>query len=233
MTLGDATPNVGRRPWAFAAVCVMVASLALLVVGLSQVPADQLLPWYVAAYLLVGACIFVPTGKLPSLRQVGGFLLPGALLVVLALLNLGFWAGGWLLGLPASGLLLSRWTPESRLPVLKVLKFFGLLVLGLVIFMFSGIFPFFSLGLFLLPIIPLVRLAHPDYRARPLQAGVEVLLGLAVVVVAFMIPTPEGAWSSPWGHAGGAATAGLMIAFWARGLPRRSKHIQLNNGAIV
>ncbi|MBT2248225.1 hypothetical protein JHV56_05870 [Arthrobacter sp. BHU FT2] len=233
MTLGDAILNVCRRPWAFAAVCVMVASLALLVVGLSQVPADQLLPWYVAAYLLVGVCIFVPTGKFPSLRQVGGFLLPGALLVVLALLNLGFWAGGWLLGLPAWGLLLSRWTPESRLPVLKVLKFFGLLVLGLVIFMFSGIFPFFSLGLFLLPIIPLVWLAYPDYRTRPLQAGVDVLLGLAVVVVAFMIPTPEGAWSSPWVHAGGAATAGLMIAFWARGLPRRSKRLQLNNGAIV
>lgn len=233
MTLGDATPNVGRRPWTFAAVCVMVASLALLVVGLSQMPADQLLPWYVAAYLLIGACIFVPTGKLPSLRQAGAFLLPGALLVVLALLNLGFWAGGWLLGLPAWGLLLSRWMPESRLPVLKVLKFFGLLVLGLAIFMVNGIFPFFSLGLFLLPIIPLVRLAYPDYRARPLQAGVEVLLGLAVVVAAFMIPTPEGAWSSTWVHAGGAATAGLMIAFWARGLPRHSKRLQLNNGAIV
>lgn len=233
MTLGDATPKVGRRPWAFASVCVMVASLALLVVGLSQVPADQLLPWYVAAYLLIGACIFVPPGKLPSLRQAGAFLLPGGLLVVLALLNLGFWAGGWLLGLPAWGLLLSRWTPESRLPVLKVLTFFGLLVLGLAIFMFNGIFPFFSLGLFLLPIIPLVRLAYPDYRPRPLQAGVEILLGLAVVVVAFTIPTAEGAWSSPWVHAGGAATAGLMIAFWARGLPRPSKRLQLNNGAIV
>ena len=233
MTLGDATPKVGRRPWAFGAVCVMVASLALLVVGLSQVPADHLLPWYVVAYLLVGACICVPTGRLPSLRQAGAFLLPGTLLVVLALLNLGFWAGGWLLGLPAWGLLLSRWTPESRLPVLKILKFFGLLVLGLVIFMFNGVFPFFSLGLFLLPIIPMVRLAYPDYRARPLQAGVEVLLGLAVVVVAFMIPTPEGAWSSPWVHAGGAATAGLMIAFWARGLPRRSVRLQRDNGAIV
>ncbi|MFK0007722.1 hypothetical protein ACIQTZ_11770 [Paenarthrobacter sp. NPDC090520] len=186
--MGDAAPNVGRRPWAFAAVCVMVAALALLVVGLSKVPTDQLLPWYVAAYLLIGACIFVPAGMLPSLRQAGAFLLPGVLLVVLALLNLGFWAGGWLLGLPAWGLLLSRWTPESQLPVLKVLKFFGLLVLGLVILMFNGIFPIFSLGLFLLPIIPLVRLAYPDYRARPLQAGVETLLGLAVVVVAFMIP---------------------------------------------
>ncbi|TKV27421.1 hypothetical protein FDK12_12010 [Arthrobacter sp. NamB2] len=216
----------------FAAVCVMVASLALLVVGLSQVPADQLLPWYAAAYLLIGACIFVPTGKLPSLRQVGAFLLPGALLVALALLNLGFWAGGWLLGLPAWGLLLSRWTPESRLPVLRVLKFFGLLVLGLVIFVFNGIFPFVSLGLFLLPIIPLVRLGYRDYRARALQAAVEVLLGLAVVVVAFTSPTPEGSWLSPWVHAGGAATAGLMIAFSVRGLPRRSRHLHLKDGAV-
>jgi hypothetical protein len=49
----------------------------------------------VAAYLLIGACIFVPTGKLPSLRQAVAFLLPCALLAPLALLNLGFWAGGW------------------------------------------------------------------------------------------------------------------------------------------
>jgi hypothetical protein len=71
-----------------------------------------------------------------------------------------------------------------------------LLVLGLVIFTFNGIFPPFSIGRFLLPIIPLVRLAYPEYRARPLQAAVEALLGLAVVVVAFAIPTPEGSWSS-------------------------------------
>jgi ABC-type Co2+ transport system permease subunit len=159
--------------------------------------------------------------------------LPGVLLIVLALLNQGFWAGGWLLGLPAWALLLRRWTPENRLPVMEVLKFFGLLVLGLVIFTFSGIFPPFSLGLFLLPIIPLVRLGYPEYRGRALQATVEVLLGLAVVVVAFAIPTPEGSWSSSWVHAGGAATAGLTIAFWARGLPRRSRRLQLNDGAIV
>ncbi|XAS63895.1 hypothetical protein VUN84_16620 [Micrococcaceae bacterium Sec5.8] len=233
MTLGDAAPSLARRPWAFAAVCVMTASLTLLVFGLAQVPVIQLLPWYVVAYLLIGACIFVPAGRLPSLRQGAAFLLPGALVVVLALLNLGFWAGGWLLGLPAWGLLLSRWTAENRIPVLQVLKFLGMLVLGLLIFTFNVVFVVFSPGLFLLPIIPLVRLAYPGYRARPLQAAGEVLLGLAVVVVVFGVPTPEGSWSSSWIHAGGAATAGLMIAFWARGLPRRSRRQQLNDGAIV
>lgn len=92
----------------------------------------------------------------------------------------------------------------------------------------------FSPGLFLLPIIPLVRLAYPGYRTRPLQAEVEVRLGLAVAGVAFAIPTtPEGSWSSSWIHAGGAASAEFMIAFWPRGLPRRSKRLQLNDGAIV
>ncbi|MGO4186824.1 hypothetical protein [Pseudarthrobacter sp. TAF60_1] len=233
MTLGDAVPNLARRPWAFAAVCVMIDSLTLLVFGLSQVPVIQLLPWYVVAYLLIGACIFVPTGRLPSLRQAAAFLLPGALLVVLALLNLGPWVGGWLLGLPAWGLLLSRWTPENRPRVLQVLKFLGLLMLGLLIFTFNMVFVVFTPGLFLLPIIPLVRLAYPEYRARPLQAAVEVLLGFAVVVLAFAIPTPDGSWSSSWIDAGGAATAGLMIAFWARGLPRRSRRLQLNDGAIA
>ncbi|MBT2550578.1 hypothetical protein [Arthrobacter sp. ISL-65] len=63
-----------------------------------------------AAYLLIGACVFGPTGMVPSLRQTVAFLLPGALLVPLALTNVGFWCGGWLLGLPAWGRLLSRWT---------------------------------------------------------------------------------------------------------------------------
>ncbi|MGM7777429.1 hypothetical protein ACSVHC_15615 [Arthrobacter sp. KNU-44] len=211
----------------------MVASLTLLVFGLSQVPVIQLLPWYGVAHLLIGACIFVPPGRLPSLQQAAAFLLPGALLVVLALLNLGFWVGGWLLGLPAWGLLLSRWTPRNAPRVLQVLKFLGLLVLGLLIFTFNMVFVIFTSGLFLLPIIPLVRLAYPEYRARPLQAAVEVLLGLAVVVLAFAVPTPEGSWSSSWIAAGGAATAGLMIAFWAHGLPRRSRRLQLNDGAIV
>ncbi|MFF2346871.1 hypothetical protein [Pseudarthrobacter sp. NPDC058119] len=107
------THTAATRPqWTFAAVCVMVVSMALLLFGLSQVPSLQLLPGYVAAYLLIGACIFGPAGKL-SLRQAVAFLLPGALLVVLALLNMGFWAGGWLLGLPAWGLLLTRWTSEN------------------------------------------------------------------------------------------------------------------------
>ena len=210
----------------------MVVSMALLLFGLSQVPPLQLLPGYGAAYLLIGACISGPAGKL-SLRQAAAFLLPGALLVVLALLNLGLWAGGWLLGLPAWGLMLTRLTSENPLRVLQVLKFLGLLVLGLAIFAFNVIYPIPSLGLFVLPVIPLVRLAYPEYRARPLQAAVEILLGLVTVVAAFAVPTPEGSWSSPWTLSGGAATAGLMIAFWAHGLPRRSRRLKLNHGAIL
>ncbi|MDQ0869188.1 hypothetical protein QFZ70_001661 [Arthrobacter sp. V1I9] len=98
---------------------------------------------------------------------------------------------------------------------------------------FNGIWPVFSLGLFLLPVIPLIRLAYPEYRALPLQTGVELFLAVTAVVVAFVTPTPEGAWASPWVYAGGAATAGLMTAFWARGLPRRSRRTQLTDGAVV
>jgi hypothetical protein len=210
----------------------MVPALPLLVFSLAD-PIVQLLPWYAAAYLLIGTCIFGPTGKVPSVRQALAFLLPGALLVPLALFNVGFWAGGWLLGLPAWGLVLSRWTPETPLRPGQLLQFAGLWVLGLVILTFSGIWPIYSLGLFLLPIIPLIRLAYPEYRARPLQAGAEVFLAVAEVVVSFAIPTPEGAWVSPWIYAGGAATAGLIIAFWARGLPRRSRRTQLNDGVIL
>jgi hypothetical protein len=217
----------------FAAVCVMVVAMALLIFGLSQGPVVQLLPGYVAAYLLVGVCIFGPAGKWPSLRQTIAFLLPGALLVPLAMLNMGFWAGAWLLGLPARALLLSWWTPDNPPKVGQVLKFLGLLVLGLVIFTFNAIYPIPSLGLFLLPIIPLVRLAYPEYRVRPLQTTVEFLLAAATVWIAFARPTPEGSWSSPWTYAGGAATVGLMIAFWARSLPRRSRRLRVNNGAIV
>jgi hypothetical protein len=225
------TLSPARQSWTFAAVCVMVPALTLLVFSLAD-PIIQLLPWYAAAYLLIGACIFVPLGRFPSLRQAVAFLLPGALLAPLALLNVGFWAGGWLLGLPAWGLLLSRWTPDNPLRVGQLLKFVGLLVLGLVIFTFNAIFVIFSVGLFLLPAIPLIRLASPNYRARPLQAAVEVLLAVSAVVVAVAIPTPEGAWASPWIHAGGAATAGLVIAFWARGLPRRRQNL-VNDGVII
>ena len=89
------------HPWTFAAVCVTVLALTLLLFGMRPVSLIQLLPGYVAGYLLIGACIFAPVGRLPSLRQSVAFLLPGVLLTPPALLNLGFWAGGWLLGLPA------------------------------------------------------------------------------------------------------------------------------------
>lgn len=233
MTLGDVDATPSPRPLTFAAVCIMVVAMALLSYGMTQVSSTiQLLPGYLTAYLLIGTCIFGPVGTV-SLRQAAAFLLPGALLVVLALLNLGLWAGGWMLGLPAWGLQLSRWTSENPLRVFQLLKFVGLLVLGLVIFTFNVIYPFPSLGLFVLPVIPLVRLAYPEYRARPLQAAVEVVFAVVAVVTAVAIPTPEYSWSSPWTLAGGAATVGLMIAFWASGLPRRSRRAQLDDGVIV
>ncbi|WP_178995347.1 hypothetical protein [Paenarthrobacter nitroguajacolicus] len=232
MTLRDAKATSARRPWTVAGVCVVVASIALLLFRVTQVPPVQLLPGYVVAYLVIGACIFGPTGKV-SLQQAGAFLLPGVLLAVLALLNLGFWAGGWLLGLPAWGLLLSQWTPENPLRIGRLLEFLGLLVLGLTIFTFNAIYPILSLGLFLLPVIPVVRLAYPKYRARPLQAAVELVLGIATVVIALAIPTPEGSWSSPWTLAGGGATVGLLIAYWALRIPKRSRRLQLNDTAIL
>jgi hypothetical protein len=117
--------------------------------------------------------------------------------------------------------------------VLQVLTFLGLLALGGAILTFNVIYPVFSLYLFLLPTIPMIRLACPEYRTRELQAVVGVLLALVAVVVAFNVPTAEGLWSSPWTFAGGAATAGLMITFWAQGLPRRSRRLQLNDRTIV
>ena len=232
MTLGDAKATSARRPWPVAGVCVMVVSIALLLFRVTQVPPVQLLPGYVVAYLVIGACIFGPTGKVSS-QQAGAFLLPGVLLAVLALLNFGFWAGGWLLGLPAWGLLLSQWTPENSLRIGRLLEFLGLLVLGLTIFTFNAIYPILSLGLFLLPVIPVVRLAYSEYRARPLQAAVELVLGIATVVIALAIPTPEGSWSSPWTLAGGGATVGLLIAYWALRIPKRSRRLQLNDTAIL
>lgn len=200
----------------------MVTAMTLLVTGMSQMPTIQLMPGYVASYLLIGVCIFGPAGKMPSRRQAVAFLLPGALLVMLAFLDLGFWCGGWLLGLPAWGLLLSRWTPENKLPVVRVLKFLALLVLGLAFFMlngFIGSFLVFSLGaIFLLPLAP-IRLLYPDFRAHLLQTGVELFLSMAAVVLALLLPTREGSWSSPLIYASGAAAAGLIIAFWARGTP--------------
>lgn len=139
-----------------------------------------------------------------------------------------------MLGLPAWGLLLSHWTPENPLRIGQLLEFLGLLVLGLVIFTVNEIYPFPSLGLFLLPAIPLVKLAIPECRARPVQTAVELVLGVVTVMVAFAMPTPEGSWSSPWIDAGGSATAGLMIAYWwSRRIPRRAWGPQLKDGAIL
>jgi hypothetical protein len=64
MTLGDVKATSGRRPPTFAAVRVMVAALALLLFGLSQVPPIQLLLGYTAACLLIAVCIFGPLRKL-------------------------------------------------------------------------------------------------------------------------------------------------------------------------
>ncbi|WP_416403533.1 hypothetical protein [Arthrobacter sp. LFS091] len=225
MTLGDGKATRARRPWTFAGVCIMVVSMALLLFGLTQVPPIQLLPGYVVAHLLIGACIFGPIGKMSS-RQAAAFLIPGLLLAVLALLNLGFWAGGWLIGLPTWGLLLSQWTPENPLSFDRLLKFLGLLVLGLVIFTFNAIYPVLGLGLVLLPVFPLVRLASPNYRTRALQTAVELVLGVVAVVLALAIPTPEGSWSSPWTIVGGAATVGLVMAYWARQVPQRTGRLQ-------
>ncbi|MEQ4566826.1 hypothetical protein [Paenarthrobacter sp. CAP02] len=131
-----------------------------------------------------------------------------------------------MIGLPTWGLLLSQWTPENPLSFDRLLKFLGLLVLGLVIFTFNAIYPVLGLGLVLLPVFPLVRLASPNYRTRALQTAVELVLGVVAVVLALAIPTPEGSWSSPWTIVGGAATVGLVMAYWARQVPQRTGRLQ-------
>ena len=54
---------------------------------------------------------------------------------------------------------------------IQLLNFLGLLVLGLIIFTFNAIYPISSLGLFLLPVIPLVRLALGPAQAAPPLRG--------------------------------------------------------------
>ena len=98
------TPDT-KRPWPFAAVFVMVPALPLLVFSLAD-PIFQLLPGSVAACLLIGTCAFGPMRKVP-LRLAVAFLLPGGATRSLALLDVDFWAVGWMLGLPAWGLLLT------------------------------------------------------------------------------------------------------------------------------
>ncbi|MBT2550577.1 hypothetical protein [Arthrobacter sp. ISL-65] len=60
------------------------------------------------------------------------------------------------------------------------------------IFTFNIIWVVFSLTVFLLPVIPLIRLAYPEYRARPLQAAAEVLLARAAVVLPWRSPHRKG-----------------------------------------
>lgn len=66
----------------------MVVSMTLLLSGLMHVPPVKLLPGYVVAYVLIGACIFGPLRRV-SLWQAGAFLLPGVLFAFLALLTWG------------------------------------------------------------------------------------------------------------------------------------------------
>ena len=227
MKLDDAAGGGSRHPGAFAAVCVMTVSLTLLLFGLSIVPPVMLVPGYAAAYLIIAFCIFGPQGKVPRLRQTMAFLVPGVALLAVALLDLGLWAGGWLLGLPAWGILLSHWTPRNAFKAGRLLTFFGLLALGLVAFTINIVYPILSLVLFLLPVIPLIWLAHPipAYRVGLLQTVSEVFLGLTTVVAAFIIPTPDGSWSLPWSSAGGAAAVGLLTTRWAWGF-KRSRPLQ-------
>lgn len=220
------------RPWTIAAVCVMVVGVQLMVVGLSMVPAAELAPAYTAVYLLVGLCIFGPAGKYPRLGQATAFIVPGILLVGLWALDTGFWCGRWLLGLPAWGLICLRWrfyTRQQR--TAKSLLFVPLLAGASVIFVVTSFY--FNPAAFLMPVVPMVRLAHPDYRPHPLQVSAEVLLSVAVVAVAIFQPAPEGAWSSPYSYAGGAVTAGLLMAWWANRDHTTSKRRMLHNGAVL
>jgi hypothetical protein len=136
----------------------------------------------------------------------------------------------WLLGLPAWGVICLRWrtyTREQRR--LKPLLFFPLLAGASAIFVFSSFY--FNPAAFLLPLVPLMRLAYTDYRSHRLQATVEMLLSLAVFVIALIQPAPEGSWSSPYNYAGGAVTAGLLLAWWAGRAPS-SKLRVLHNGTL-
>ncbi|TLM87713.1 hypothetical protein [Pseudarthrobacter sp. NamE5] len=54
-----------------------------------------------------------------------------------------------------------------------------------------GILFVLSFAIFLLPLIP-IGLTYPDFHAHGAQAGVEVLLSVAAVVLALMLPAPKG-----------------------------------------
>jgi hypothetical protein len=210
----------------------MVVGVQLMVVGLSLVPEAELAPAYTAVYLLVGLCVFGPAGKYPSLGQAAAFIVPGILLVGLWALDTGFWCGLWLLGLPAWGVICLRWKNYTRQQrTTTSLLFLPLLAGASVILVVTSFY--FNPAAFLMPLVPLIRLAFPDYRPRRLQVFAEVLLSLAVVAVAVFQPAPEGAWSSPYNYAGGAVTAGLLMAWWANHDHTTSKRRMLHNGAVL
>jgi len=219
------------RPWTFAAVCIMVIAMTVLLFGLSWGPADALTPVYFEAYLLIGTCIFGPAGKWPSLAQAAAFLLPGVVLALLALLGAGFWCGLWLLGLPGWGVLLARTATEGRLPTARILTFLGLLVVGSLVLVLTGFYLFlFAPAVLLLPVISLVRVAHPYYKENPLRPALEIFLAVAAVVLAIALPNQPGSWTSLFTYAGGATVAGLMIGYWATRTPLRFAQRRVNHG---
>lgn len=199
--------------WTIAAVYVMTVGVQILAVALNTASERELAPVYTATYLLVGLCIFVPTGKPPSLGQVMAFLVPGLLLVGLWFLGGGLWCGLWLLGTPAWGLLCHGWKDYGRQEKKsKMLLFLPIFVGASTIFVVSSFY--FNPAAFVAPLIPLLSLARSD-RPSSLQFSVEMLLSLVVVSVALLQPEPPGTWSSPYNYAGGALSAGLLMAWWA------------------
>lgn len=113
---------------------------------------------------------------------------------------------------------------------MQVLKFLGLLLLGMAIYTLNIIYPIPSLGLFLLPIIPLVRLAYPEYGTRPVQAAVEVVLGHGCRRDCLCRPHPRRvlvfALDLGWRGCHGRADDRVL----GPGTPRRSARLKLNDG---
>ena len=116
-------------------------------------------------------------------------------------------------------------------PADLLLLFLPLLGGASVIFVVTSFY--FNPAAFLMPLVPLIRLAYPDYRPRRLQVSAEVLLSLAVVAVAAFQPAPDGAWSSPYNYAGGPVTAGLLMARWANRDHTTSKRRMPHNRAVL
>ncbi|WP_258802356.1 hypothetical protein [Pseudarthrobacter sp. NS4] len=76
----------------------------------------------------------------------------------------------------------------TQLPVIELLPRYAAAYLLVGACIFAPVDKLPSFTVFLLPAIPLIRLAYPFYRARRLQAPAEVLLAVAAVVVAVLLP---------------------------------------------